>query len=211
MALLSKAEGGGGGFEPVPVGTHIARCVTVVDLGFQDTPWGAKEKVYIGFEVPGVRVKWTKDDKEYEGPAIIGSQYTNSIHPDSNLGQALVSWRGKAFSEDEKAGFDLFTILDVPCMISVTHNTKGEKTYANIAAIMGLPKGTPAPARETDILAYTPQDNEKKANFDKLPEWLQKKCEAGHRMADSQNEYGLPPPPANDFRDFDDDLGDIPF
>ena len=201
MPLMSSDKGGGSDFEPCPTGTHVARCVSVVDLGFQDTPWGAKEKVYIGFEVPSVRVKWTKDDVEHEGAAIIGSQYTNSIHPDSNLGQHLISWRGKSFTEDEKAGFDLFNILDVPCMISVIHNTKGDKTYANISAIMGAPKGVAIPARETDLLAYSPQDPAKAVNFDKLPEWLQKKCSAGHRMADSPNEYQAPPPD-----DFDDDI-----
>ena len=199
MALLSSDKGGGSDFEPCPTGTHVARCVSVVDLGFQDTPWGAKEKVYIGFEVPSVRVKWTKDDVEHEGAAIIGSQYTNSIHPDSNLGQHLISWRGKQFTEDEKAGFDLFNILDVPCMISVIHNTKGDKTYANISAIMGAPKGVAVPARETDLLAYTPQDPSKAGNFDKLPEWLQKKCSGGQRMTNS------PAPPTDGFDD------DIPF
>ena len=47
MGLISKGTGGGSDFEPVPAGTHIARCVSVVDLGFQETPWGSKEKVYI--------------------------------------------------------------------------------------------------------------------------------------------------------------------
>ena len=45
MALISKDSGGSGDFEPVPAGTYIGRCVTVVDLGEQDTPWGSKEKV----------------------------------------------------------------------------------------------------------------------------------------------------------------------
>jgi len=189
MALISSDKGGGSNFEPCPTGTHVARCVTVVDLGFQDTTWGAKEMVYVGFEVPLVRVAWTKDDVEHEGPAIIGNRYTNSIHPDSNLGKNLISWRGRAFTEDEKAGFDLFSILDVPCMISVVHNIKGEKTYANIASIMGVPKGMIATDRETDILAYTPQDAAKAGNFDKMPEWLQKLCTEGHRMKDSPNEY----------------------
>lgn len=199
MPLMSSDKGGGSDFEPCPTGTHVARCVTVVDLGFQDTPWGAKEKVYIAFEVPSVRVRWTKDDVEHEGAAIIGSQYTNSIHPDSNLGQHLISWRGKQFTEDEKAGFDLFNILDVPCMISVIHNVKGDKTYANISAIMGVPKGVAIPARETDLLAYSPQDPSKAVNFDKLPDWLQKKCSSGQRMTNS------PAPPTDDFDD------DIPF
>ncbi len=204
MSLMSKSEGGGGSFEPVPVGSHIARCVTVVDLGFQETKFGKKEQVYIGFEVPNVRVEWTKDEVKHEGPAIIGTAYTNSIHEKSNLGQHLVSWRGLPFTEKQKQGFDLFTVLDVPCMISVVHNVQGDKVYANISAIMGIPKGTPAPNRETDILAYSPQDSEKAGNFDKLPEWLQKKCSAGHKMADSPAEYGGAPPVGDD--DFDDDI-----
>ncbi len=204
MSLMSKSEGGSGSFEPVPVGSHIARCVTVVDLGFQETGFGKKEQVYIGFEVPSVRVEWTKDDVKHEGPAIIGTTYTNSIHEKSNLGQHLVSWRGKPFTEEQKQGFDLFTILDVPCMISVIHNVKGDKVYANISAIIGIPQGAPSPNRETDILAYSPQDNEKAGNFDKLPEWLQKKCSAGHKMADNPAEYGGAPPTGGD--DFDDDI-----
>lgn len=210
MPLLASGKDSGGGFEPVPQGSHLARCVSVVDMGIQETPWGPKEKVYLGFEVPGVRVQWTKDDVEHEGPALVGGVYTLSLHPDSNLGKNLISWRGKDFSEEEKAGFDLFNILDVACMISVTHNTKGDKTYANIAAIMGVPAGTKVPDRETDLLAYTPQDETKKDSFDKLPNWLKDKCEKGHRMKDSPNEYGgLSMPPANDFSDPLDD--DIPF
>ena len=210
MGLISKGTGGGSDFEPVPTGTHIARCVTVVDLGLQETPWGIKEKVYIAHEVPGVRVKWTKDDVDHEGPALIGSTYTNSIHEKSVLGQHLVNWRGRAFTEDEKTGFDLFTILDVPCMISVTHTVKGEKTYANVSGIMGAPAGTVIPNRETDLLAYTPQDAQYAGNLTKLPEWLQKKCEAGHKMGESPQHYpDVPPPgapPSATNTDFDDDI-----
>ena len=211
MALLSKGTGGGSDFEPLPMGTHIARCVTVVDLGFHETGFGTKEKVYVGWEVPSVRVSWKKDDVEHEGPAIIGSRYTNSIHEKSILGQHLVNWRGRDFTEDERKGFDLFTILDVPCMISVTHNTKGEKTYANVSGVMGIPKGTTVPDRETDLLSYTPQDAAHSTNFDKMPEWLQKLCTAGHRMTDSPGEYkappaGGPPPAADAPDDFDDEI-----
>ena len=78
MPLMSSEKAGGGGFEPVPIGTHIARCVTVVDLGVQQTPWGSKEQVYLGFEVPGVRVEWTdRDEAKHEGAALIGVTWTN--------------------------------------------------------------------------------------------------------------------------------------
>ena len=180
MPLMSKSTGKGNDFEPAPEGTHVARCISVIDLGFQESEWQGQtkimEKVYIGFEIPGFRVKWTKDDVEHEGPGLIGSLYTNSIFEKANLGSHLISWRGRAFTDKEKEGFDLFTILDVPCLISVVHKQSkdGSKTYANIGAIMGLPKGTTAPDRETDILGYSPNDPDRMGCFDKIPEWLQK-------------------------------------
>ena len=220
MALLSKGESKGSDFEPVPAGTHLARCVSVVDMGLQETRFGRKDKVYLGFEVPGVRVKWKKDDQEHEGPALIGSTYTNSIHPKSILGQHLEAWRGKAFTDEERQGFDLFTLLNVPCMISVTHNTSGDKVYANINGIMKPMAGTEVPPAETPVIGYTPGDAEKIGNLDKLPNWLQEKCKAGHGaaadslgaaqhvsgmmtdVAGGQNVDGPPtPPPA-----FDDDI-----
>jgi hypothetical protein len=180
MALLSKAEGGSG-FDPVPEGSHAAACINVVDMGIQDTPWGRKEKVYLGFEIPDVRVTWTdKDGKEHEGPAFVGATYTNSIHEKSNLGQHLVSWRGKAFTQDEKDGFDLFNILGAPCLLSIQHHTNDAgRTFARIGSIMRMPAGMHAPQVESELIAYTPADNEKIGNLKKLPEWLQEKCRAG--------------------------------
>ena len=189
MALMSK-DSGGSTFEPVPEGTHVARCVSVVDLGVQETAYGAKSKVYIAFEVPSVRVKWEKDGNEHEGPALIGSTYNNSIHEKSILGQQLTSWRGKAFTDDERRGFDLFTILDVPAMISVTHREYNGKTYAKIDGIMRLPQGMDAPPAETERLKFSPMDESTKDNFDKLPEWLQNKVRAGFRMAEDSAKVG---------------------
>jgi hypothetical protein len=212
MALLSKATGKSG-FEPVPEGAHLARCITVVDLGLQESIWSGitsfKLKVYIAFEVPSVRVEWEKDDEKHEGPALIGQMYTNSIGDKATLGKHLTSWRGKSFTDDEKLGFDLFTILDVPCQISVVHNTKGENTYANISGIMGLPPGVEVPPRETPLLAYSPHDPERAGNFDQLPEWLQEKCTIGHRNSEQGNEVMTEnPAPQGQFEQppFDDDL-----
>lgn len=190
MALVASDKGGDG-FEPVPAGSYVARCVSVVDLGVQETPWGGKEKVYIGFEVPEERVEWKdQDGKEHEGPALIGSRYTLSIHKDSNLGQILTSWRGKPFTDDERKGFDLFTVLGAPCMINVVHNENNGKVYANIQSVMRLPKGMECPPAETDLIAYTPQDEDKAGNFEKLPQWLQKLVRAGYKMAEGDNTVG---------------------
>lgn len=206
MGLIVSGKGGGTDFEPIPEGTYVARCVSVVDLGIQQTNFGAKEKIYVGWEVPSVRVKWEKDDKEHEGPALIGSQYTASIHEKSILGQHLTSWRGKQFTEEERNAFDVFNVLGAPCMISVTHNKNGEKTYANVNAVMRLPQGTECPDAETDLVAYTPQDNQYAGNLDKLPEWLQNKCREGHKLDQpaQASAQSAPPTPEGDY--FDDDI-----
>ena len=59
MALIST-NSGGAGFEPVPAGTYVARCVNVIDLGVQATGFGDKEKVYISWEIPSVKVEWKR-------------------------------------------------------------------------------------------------------------------------------------------------------
>jgi len=206
MALISKGTGGGSDFEPLPAGTHVARCVSVVDFGFQDTPHGPKEKVYIGFEVPGVRVEWEKDGVKHEGPSLIGSTYNNSVHPKSVLGQHLVNWRGRDFTEEEREGFDLFTILGVPCMISVTHNVKGDKTYANVSGIMGAPAGVTVPPLEGELLKYSPNDPETAGNLSKLPEWMQKKCNESAPPPAVEPPPAPPPGHAPGADDFDDDI-----
>ena len=110
----SRKEGTGKDWEKIPEGSHIARCVTVVDIGVQETPWGDKEQVYLGFEVPGFRVEWEKDDEKHEGPGLIGVTWTNNLYEEANLGMNLISWRGRKFTEEEEKMFDLSNLLGVP-------------------------------------------------------------------------------------------------
>ena len=189
MGLIVK-DSGGAGFEPIPAGTYVARCVNVIDIGIQPTGFGDKEKLYIGFEIPSERVEWEKDGEKHEGPAMIGSRYTASINAKSILGQHLTSWRGVPFTDEERDGFDVMTILDAPCMINIVHTEKNGKVYANIQGIMRLPKGTNCPPAEGELIAYTPMDNELAQNLDKLPEWLQKLCRAGHKIAEGSHTIG---------------------
>ncbi len=196
MPLNTSAAGGGSDWAPVPAGTHIARCVTVVDLGLQETNFGPKNQVYIGFEIPGFTVEWEKDGQKHTGPGLIGQTYTNSIHEKSNLGAHLTAWRGRDFSEQEKEVFDLFNILDVPAMISVTHRTTSQgKTYANISGVMGVPPGTAVPDRVTGLMKYAIGDAETAGNLGSLPEWMQKKIKDGQEMYAKASEN---PEPARD-------------
>ena len=205
MALMATDSGGKKGFDPCPQGSHIARLVTIVDLGLQNTPWGTREEVYLGFEVPGVRVAWTdREGTEKQGTALIGATWTLSLYEEANLGKNLRSWSGREFTEEEKRnGFDLFQLLGKPCMLSVVHNksSKTGKVYANISAIIGVPAGTEIPPQENDSLGYSEQDDEYAGNLDKLPPWLAEKARNGSRQMLPEDQSDKADPEA-----FDDDI-----
>jgi hypothetical protein len=190
----------GSDFKLVPPGTYVAVCDCVVMLGKQSTPFGVKEQVYIRWEIPSERLKWKDaNGAEHEGPMVIGAVVTASIYEKSNLGQWLASWRGRSFTDEERKRFDLFSILGKPCMLNVVHNESKGKTYANVQGVSRLMKGMEAPNAE-QLIKYSADET---GEFDKLPEWLQKKIEAQiTEEAEAQEEQSRP-------KNFTDD--DIPF
>jgi hypothetical protein len=88
------------------------------------------------------------------------------------LRKQLEGWRGKAFSDDEAAQFDISKLLGKSCMLSVVETEKGGKTYSNIASIGKLPKGIPEPIAENPLLYFAPDDE---SQFEELPSWLREK------------------------------------
>ncbi len=206
MSLIVKENGGGREFKPVPAGTHVAVCNMIVDLGMQPGYEGGapQRKVYIGWEVPSESVEWTdKDGNKQVGPMKIGRTYTLSLNEKATLRAHLENWRGRAFTAQELAGFDLFNIANKACLIGVTHKTSGDKTYANVSSVMSLPKGTTAPTVSGKILLYP--DPSDPGVFERLPEWIQKKI-------NEQVQVQAAPPPSQK-TGTDDDFGDsvIPF
>lgn len=133
----------GGDFKPIPEGSYIAICVRVVDLGTQASSYkGAdklQRKVLIAWEVPDVEVEFDGETK----PALVQSRYTASLADKATLRKHLEAWRGRKFTDEELRGFDLKNVLGKACQIQVLHSDDG--AYANVVAIMALPKGLPAP------------------------------------------------------------------
>lgn len=179
MALTLPVGGGGGGdFKRAPSGSHIAVCNLVADVGIQ--PGGGafpdpKRKLYLRFEIPNERVEYEKDGKKVEGPLTIGSFFTASMHEKATLRKRLEGWRGRSFTDDEAAAFDVSKVLGKACMLTVIENESGGKTYSNISGIGPMPKGIPEPKAENPLLYYGEDDARA---FDKLPPWLQEKIEA---------------------------------
>lgn len=182
MAIMASNTGGGGDFKLAPPGNHRGVCTMVVDLGnqrVQSQMYGEKIKhqVYVAWELPDETIEWTdKDGHDKSGPMRIGKTYTVSLHENANLRADLESWRGKPFSEEEEAGFDIAKLIGVPALINITHKAGGNgKTYANVTAVTPLPKGMEKPAPSNGTTLY---DGDNLNSFETLPEWLQEKIKA---------------------------------
>lgn len=202
MPLIVKDMGGGKDFEKAPQGVHVAICNLIADVGVQENKrYGKKQhKVYIRWELVGTHVEWVdKEGGKHEGPLTIGNYYTASLSEKSLLRRDLENWRGRAFTGAELEQFDLFNILGHACQIMVKHNVVGEKTYANITGVMGLPKGTPKPAAVNKLVKYSPTDA---AQFEDLPGWLREKILVSMPTPKDK----IPAQAGGDGRDFDDGI-----
>ncbi len=179
MAMtLPVGSSGSGDFKRAPAGSHIAVCNLVADCGIQPGSQAfpsPKRKVYLRFEIPAERVEFEKDGKTVEGPLTIGSFYTASMNEKATLRKHLEGWRGKKFSDDEAAAFDVSAILGKAAMLSVVETENGGKTYSNIAGIGSLPKGMNTPTAENELLYF--DDESGPDQFEKLPKWLREKIE----------------------------------
>lgn len=171
---LNLPVSGGREFKNVPAGMHLAICNMLVDAGMQPGSRrfpNLKHRLYLRFEVPGERVEYEHNGQKIEGPSTIGSWYVASMNAKAILRQHLEGWRGRKFSDDEAAAFDIETVLGKPCMVMVMEGEDG-KTY--LRGIGPAPKGTTAKA-ENPLLFYGPGST--KEAFEKLPDWLRKRIE----------------------------------
>ncbi len=138
MAIVAKA---GASFTPCPAGTHAVVCCDVVDLGLIESNFGGKTK-----KQHKVRIVWQTDEKRDDGkPHLASRRYTLSLHEKASLRKDLEAWRGRPFTDEELQGFDVESVIGVPCLLSVIQEARSGTIYANVNALMRLPKGMAAP------------------------------------------------------------------
>lgn len=173
---LTVSEPESSSFTPCPAGTYPARCVLIADLGTQESDYQGETKraakLFVQFEI------CEPETRREDGKAFcIGKRFTASLHEKAGLRKTLESWRGRPFSPDELRGFSLVNVLGKPCLLSVVQETKGDRTYSNIASIMGLPKGMSCQESSNQPIAFD-LANPDWIVFEKLPEWLQEQIAA---------------------------------
>jgi hypothetical protein len=163
MSLIAKEQTD---FEPIPEGTHVAVCSAVASLGLQEGYQNGKPKqqIIIRFEFPAFR--------EGDEPRVKWVFYTTSLHKDSNLRRDLEGWRDRGFTEVERKGFDIRTVLGHPCQISIIHDTTGERVKDKIRAISKFTGDGEKPKAELDLITY---DETEVGQWEMLPDWAKEK------------------------------------
>lgn len=157
MPIIAKADNDN--FEKAPTGTIQAVCVFVHDIGLQAGEYQGRPHVK-----HQVIVSWELNERmtqgEYAGkPFMVSKYYTLSLSEKSNLRKDLENWRGRAFTADELAGFDVESIRGANCLLSITETENGKRKVSGVAA---LPKGM-VPIEPTQT---TPSE--------KFMEWIEK-------------------------------------
>lgn len=149
---------GNGNFEQAPAGTHLGRCIKLVDIGTQKGEYQGqatfKRQIIIGWELPSELMQ----TGEYAGqPFTVSKFYTASLSEKANLRKDLENWRGRAFTDEELRGFDMKNILGKPCMLSIVLN---EKNNARVGGVMAAPKGMSLPETVNQVTYFSLEEGE---------------------------------------------------
>jgi hypothetical protein len=176
--MLTVSESTTGTFELPPAGPTAARCSRLIDLGTQQGAYQGEtkfqRKLLLTWEIAETRSDGT--------PFQISRRFGLSLHEKSALRAFLEAWRGKAFTLEELLGFDLRKLAGAPCMLSLVHADRAGKQYANISAVMPLPKGMTAPTLSTAPVVFDIDDTDThhvlldlseslQATIEQSPEW----------------------------------------
>lgn len=156
MGLTAKKPEGSD-FPILSEGVKIAVCFGLFDIGTQFSEKWKKDtrQVIIVWEIPEERITINDEDL----PRAVSNKYTNSLHEKAQLRKHLEAWRGRAFTAMELEGFDMKNILGKACQLQIIHNKKDDKVYANISAIMALPRGMTPPEAENPLKFFSFEDS----------------------------------------------------
>ena len=153
---------------PVEAGVYMAVCVGVVDLGeqYSEKFKSYSNKVKFVWALPGETIEIEGKQEERQ----LSKEFTISASKKSNLRAFLESWNAKSYSDEEFGEVDLFDQIGKACQLQVVLNDTGE--YSNVANLMPLPKGMPAPTSQTAFFTWD-MDAWDDVTLEKLPAWTQ--------------------------------------
>ena len=210
MGLIATSDGEHKEYRRAPEGTHVARCVQLIDIGNQKTEYDGRArvqaKVIVGWELPNELDDGVPDGENARPPEpfLVWCRYTRSLDSRARLRAMLESWRGEDFSSGDLQEFNLVNILEKPCMVTIKHNKVGDKTYANVTAVTSMVKGIECPpqSHETIVFDIDSWDQQvfealgkgTQATIMKSEEMTSKLSEGNQELAESEMQTQVTPP-----------------
>ena len=174
---ITASDKGGGDFELPPTGNHPARCVRIIDLGTQESNYQGqvswRHQVFLAFELPNEMKTYEKDGQQVSEPFLATEFYTLSLNEKAKLCHLLEGWRGKGFTEEEKAGFDITVLAGKPCLLNIVpYISETGNTRVRLTASM-LPKGIECPPQVNPTIIFSLEDFDQQV-FDNLSDGLKR-------------------------------------
>jgi hypothetical protein len=129
-----------GSYELPSAGSHPGQFIGVIFGGTHETPaingqpGSRARKLLFIIELPGER---RSDDK----PHVILSECTASLHPKATLTKMVQAVTGGQLRDGER--FDVSTLVGKPCIVSIVHETRGDRVYHRVSSIGAPIKGMP--------------------------------------------------------------------
>lgn len=194
---------GGGDFQDAPIGTHIAVCIRIIDLGTQHSEYQGqpttRNQVLVTWELPNERM-------EDGRPFTVSAFLTNSLSEKATMRHWLENWRGRPFTKEELDGFDLQTILGHGCMLNIIAKPDGKKGV-KVGGVMALPKGTEKPKPENEPSAFW-LDEFHRGRFEELSKGIQEIITRSDEYIAMMNgpKSQAPAPKGGTFADMPDDI-----
>lgn len=139
MSIILSEPEGMVDFPTHPEGQFAACCIDIIEHFGVETKFGTKDRIQLRFYTGEQGT--ASGSKGSEQVDIWIDHFCNrSFHPESSLRRFLEAWRGRKFSHEEAQGFDIEKLIGVNALVQIGHNETERKTYANIVAVMALPK-----------------------------------------------------------------------
>jgi len=182
-------------YKIIPAGTHVARCISFIDLGTQEFEWQGEiktpRKVRLSFETPNETAVF--DEEKGEQPFLVSIELTLSYHEKANLTKFLCSWFG--VSKDEVRKLDPERdMIGKECLLNISHETSSKgNEFAKIQSISPLMKGTECPKQVNDstyfFMGYSGLPSEFDDDvFAKLPSFICEKIMNSPEYAEAKKD-----------------------
>lgn len=172
--LTAKENGNRSSYPGLEPGLYLAVCYSVVDIGEHENRMynNTSRQVVLTWELPNEMI----EVEERRLPRAVSKFFTLSLNEKAKLRGFLENWRGRAFSAEELAGFDLKNLLGVPCMLNMVEVKRQDSAKQTVVgSVSRVPKGMAVPPLSNLKVAFDLDAPGAVEQMAALPEWLQNK------------------------------------